>query len=45
MSKFIYDNIVWQLDDGTHLPCILDVGEIIIIEDMTLEEEDDSEND
>ena len=46
MSKFIYDNIVWRLDDGDHWPCIL--GEITTIEDTTLEEDgetDDDEND
>ena len=42
MSKFIYDNIVWQLDDGNHYPCILDFG-IIIIEDTTLEEDDEDD--
>ena len=24
ISEMIYNNIVWQLDDGTHSPCILD---------------------
>jgi hypothetical protein len=24
MSKLIYNNIIWQLDDGTHSPCILE---------------------
>ena len=24
MSNLIYNNIIWQLDDGEHLPCILD---------------------
>ena len=42
MSKFIYDNIVWQLDDGNHAPSILDIGEIIIIEDTILEEDDEN---
>ena len=24
MSNLIYNNIIWQLDDGEHFPCILD---------------------
>ena len=39
MSNLIYNNIIWQLDDGEHYPCILD--DIAIFEE---EEEEDKSN-
>ena len=42
MSKFIYDNIIWQLDDGNHIPCILDIGEVIIIEEDDVSDKENS---
>lgn len=39
VSNLIYNNIIWQLDDGTHYPCIL--GNIAIFEE---EEDEDKSN-